>query len=73
MYMIFMNVLIPIVLRKTLLEESQDGWCMCHATLWCVRATIIAVETQNVWGVLLNDVTVNCIKILSAAHRCFYG
>jgi len=47
---------------------------MYNVTLWHVRITIVAVETQQcILCVVGLHVTVNYIKILSVAQQCFYS
>jgi hypothetical protein len=54
---------------------QQGTQCTYNVTLWCLRLTILQVETQQgILSVVVElYVTVNCIKILSVAQQCFYG
>jgi hypothetical protein len=44
-----------------------------NVTCWAVGITTLAVETKHSVRDIEVHVTVNCIKILSAAQQCSYG
>jgi len=46
--------------------------CTCKITLFCVHVTIVTTETkQCVLCVLFRHITVNNIRILSVAQKCY--
>jgi hypothetical protein len=51
----------------------QAMYHTCNVTVWRVRVTTVAVETQqcNLCALLMLHVTVKYIKIWSEAQQCF--
>ena len=51
-----------------------SGHCTCNVTLWCIRVTIVTMETPNnvclCLFVLELHLTINNIKVSRFAHQC---
>jgi len=55
------------------MKKKQDRKCTYNLTLSLVRITTAAIKMKGVLCIVDIHVTVNNIKILSAAQKCFYG
>lgn len=56
-------------------SEQDRQWCVhINVTLWRIRLTVVAVETQQcVLRIVELNLAVNNIKIPSVAQQCFHG